>query len=34
MIERLSLRDGRLTYADYASNTRMTATLTEVQAAA
>src|SRR5262249_34139790 len=33
VIERLSLRDGRLTYYDYASNTSMTMTLAEVQAA-
>jgi uncharacterized protein involved in outer membrane biogenesis len=32
MIERLSLRDGRLTYYDYASNTRISMTLAEVQA--
>src|SRR5262245_36796459 len=32
VIERLSLRDGRLTYYDYASNTRMSMTLGEVQA--
>jgi uncharacterized protein involved in outer membrane biogenesis len=32
VIERLSLRDGRLTYYDYASNTRMSMTLAEVQA--
>ena len=32
MIERLSLRDGSVTYADYASNTSMTVTLAEVQA--
>src|SRR5262249_59113173 len=33
VIERLSLRNGRLTYYDYASNTSMTLTLAEVQAA-
>jgi uncharacterized protein involved in outer membrane biogenesis len=33
VIERLSLRDGRLTYTDYASNTSLTVTLAEVQAA-
>jgi hypothetical protein len=33
VIERLSLRDGRLTYSDYASNTSMTLTLAEMQAA-
>ena len=32
MIERLSLRDGSVTYADAASNTSMTVTLAEVQA--
>ena len=32
VIERLSLRDGRLTYYDYASNTRISMTLAEVQA--
>ena len=32
IIERLSLRDGHVTYADYASNTSMTVTLAEVQA--
>ena len=32
MIERLSLRDGHVTYADAASNTSMTVTLAEVQA--
>jgi len=31
VIERLNLRDGRLTYYDYASNTSMTTTLAEVQ---
>jgi AsmA family protein len=33
VIERLSLRDGHLTYYDYASNTGFTMTLAEVQAA-
>jgi uncharacterized protein involved in outer membrane biogenesis len=33
VIERLSLREGRLTYYDYASTTSMTMTLVEVQAA-
>ena len=33
LIERLSLRDGYVTYADTASNTRMTVSLAEVQAA-
>ncbi len=33
IIERLSLRDGRRAYYDYASNKSITATLTEVQAA-
>src|SRR6185369_8055869 len=32
MIERLSLRDGSVTYTDYASNTSLTVTLAEVQA--
>ena len=32
IIERLSLRDGHLTYHDYASHKHMTATLSEVQA--
>ena len=32
VIERLNLRDGRLTYYDYASNTRISLTLAEVQA--
>lgn len=33
VIERLSLRDGRITYADHASHTNITVALTEVQAA-
>jgi AsmA family protein len=33
VIERLSLRDGRLTYYDHASNTSITVTLAELQAA-